>query len=99
MNLQSLKSLLLRAASLAFCALALVAACAVASSAQQQQQAPLSNSEFLALVRQLPQHPNLKQQLVEEIRSRGISFPLTSGLRAFVATKSGNDEVIATPSE
>lgn len=90
MNFQSFRRLLPRAVVLAFCATALISTSAFAQ--QQQRQAPLSNSEFLALVRQLPQHPNLKQQLVEEIRSRGISFPLTSGLRAFVATKSGDDE-------
>ncbi|HWW76305.1 MAG TPA: hypothetical protein VNZ44_12990, partial [Pyrinomonadaceae bacterium] len=32
------------------------------------------------------------EQLIGEIRRRGISFTLTSGLRSFVATKSGNDE-------
>lgn len=57
----------------------------------RQQQAPLTNAEFLALVRQLPQHPGAKDQLLAEIRRRGIGFTLTSGLRAFVATKSGND--------
>ncbi len=76
-------------------ALALVGASALAvpqASARQQQQTPLSNAEFLAIVRQLPQRPALREQLVSEIRRRGISFTLTSGLRAFVATKSGNDE-------
>ncbi|MBV9924622.1 MAG: hypothetical protein JOZ96_06225 [Acidobacteria bacterium] len=75
-----------------FLALALcVSALAGGAAAQQQRQAPLTNAEFLALVRQLPQHPGVKDQLLAEIRRRGIGFALTPGLRDFVATKSGND--------
>src|ERR1051325_3671981 len=79
-------------------AAAIVILCAVAlggvraASAQQPQQKPLSNEEFLTLVRALPKSPNAKQALIEEIRRRGIGFALTGGLRSFVATKSGNDE-------
>jgi len=78
-----------------FAALALGASVlAIAASAQQPQpqQAPMTNAEFLAAVRQLSQRPGTKEQLVSEIRRRGIGFTLTSGLRSFVATKSGNDE-------
>ncbi|MBC7932663.1 MAG: hypothetical protein H7Z38_19045 [Rubrivivax sp.] len=56
-----------------------------------QQQQPLTNEEFLAVVRQLPKQPSLKEQLISDLRRRGIGFALTSGLRSFVATKSGND--------
>jgi hypothetical protein len=89
MNLSNLRRLLPRAAALLLCACAL-AGTRVALA--QQQPAPMSNAEFLTLLRQLPQRPGLKEQLIEEIRKRGIAFPLTSGLRSFVATKSGNDE-------
>jgi hypothetical protein len=85
----SLRRFLPRLAALALCAAALGGASA---SARQTPQAPLTNAEFLALVRQLPQRPGLKEQLVSEIRRRGIGFTLNAGLRAFVATKSGNDE-------
>ncbi len=44
-----------RAAALALCASCAVGACL--RRAAPQQQAPLTNAEFLALVRQLPQHP------------------------------------------
>ncbi|MDT5294220.1 MAG: hypothetical protein QOJ76_1100, partial [Acidobacteriota bacterium] len=88
LNFPDLKRLLRRSAALVLCALVLGGA----ALAQQQQQSPLTNAEFLATVRQLPQHPNLKEQLIDEIRRRGIGFTLTGGLRAFVATKSGNDE-------
>ena len=64
---------------------------ALAASARQQQK-PLTNEEFLALVRQLPKSPQAKQELIDELRRRGIAFTLTGGMRSFVATKSGNDE-------
>lgn len=60
-------------------------------AAQAQQQAPLTNAEFVRLVQQLPRQPGLKAELIEAVRQRGIGFPLTSGLRSLVATKSGND--------
>ncbi len=77
--------------SLILCVLALVGAGGRVGFAQRQQ-APLTSEEFLAIVRQLPKTPSLKEQLVSDLRRRGIGFALTSGLRSFVATKSGNDE-------
>ena len=55
---------------------------------------PLTNQEFVQLLYQLPKHPEQKDKLVDEIRKRGIAFPLTPGLRSLVATKSGNDASI-----
>jgi len=77
-------------------AVALALLCAVVtggalSAHARQQQKPLTSEEFLALVRQLPKSPNAKQELIDEIRRRGIGFTLTGGLRSFVSTKSGND--------
>ena len=86
MNFSPLRRILPRLLALALCASALAGA-----AAARQQQAPLTSAEFLALVRQLPQRPGVKDQLLSEIRRRGIGFTLTPGLRAFVATKSGND--------
>jgi hypothetical protein len=62
-----------------------------ARAASAQTQSPLTSEEFLQLVRQLPKNPGLKAQLVEALRERGIGFPVTSGLRSVLATKSGND--------
>jgi hypothetical protein len=87
MSFSLLRRFLPRLAALALCASAL----AGVAAARQQTTTPLTSTEFLALVRQLPQHPGTRDQLVAEIRRRGINFTLTSGLRAFVATKSGND--------
>jgi len=40
---------------------------------------------------QLPANPGESGKLVDDIRKRGISFPITPGLRSLIATKSGND--------
>src|SRR5713101_5574498 len=55
---------------------------------------PLTNQEFVRLLYQLPAHPEERDKLVDEIRKRGIAFPVTSGLQSLVATKSGNDSLL-----
>src|SRR4029434_5824961 len=67
--------------------------CPLLSTAQTQQ-APLTNRELVTLVYQLPKHPALRDEVVEEIRRRGIGFPLTDGMRSLVATKSGSDALL-----
>jgi hypothetical protein len=52
---------------------------------------PLTNQEFVQLLYQLPKHPEERDKLIDDIRKRGIAFPMTDGLRSLVATKSGND--------
>lgn len=61
------------------------------TAAAQSSLAPLTSKELVALVYQLPKHPERRDEIVEEIRKRGISFPLTDGMRSLVASKSGND--------
>ena len=58
---------------------------------QLQQGPPLTNQEFVRLLQQLPTHPGQKEKLIDDIRKRGIAFPITPGLRSLIATKSGND--------
>jgi hypothetical protein len=55
---------------------------------------PLTNQEFVQLLFQLPRHPEERDKLIDDIRKRGIAFPLTDGLRSLVATKSGNDAAL-----
>ena len=55
---------------------------------------PLTSRELVALVYQLPKHPELRDDVVEEIRKRGIGFPLTDGMRSLVATKSSSDALL-----
>ena len=72
--------------------LLLICLSAVASVAQDSPpKAPLTSQELVQLVYQLPRHPETRDEIVEEIRTRGIGFPLTDGMRSLVATKSGSD--------
>ena len=66
---------------------------AVRLSAQAQEQ-PLTSKEIVSLLYMLPRNPSMRDELVEDIRRRGIGFPLTDGMRSLVATKSGNDALL-----
>lgn len=52
---------------------------------------PLTDKELVSMLYQLPAHPEKRDEVIEAIRTRGLGFPLTNGLRSLVATKSGND--------
>lgn len=58
---------------------------------QLQQGPPLTNDEFVRRLYQLPSNPAENEKLIDDIRKRGIGFPITPGLRSLIATKSGND--------
>ena len=65
-----------------------------AAAQTPQQQKPLTSQELVRLVYQLPAQPQKRDEIIEEIRRRGIDFELTTGLRGIVATKSGNDALL-----
>lgn len=75
---------------LVLCALVLGGLLSSATLAQQQP-GPLTSEELLRLVRELPKRPGLREEIIREVRARGINFALTSGIRSVVATRSGND--------
>src|ERR1041384_8237118 len=75
----------------AFLAIILLVSC-VAVSAQDQK--PLTNQELVSLLYQLQRNPDTRDELIEQIRKRGIGFALTDGMRSLVATKSGNDALL-----
>ena len=56
-----------------------------------QDTKPLTSKEVVSLLYQLPRNPEVREEMIEQIRKRGIGFPLTDGMRSLVATKSGND--------
>jgi len=60
----------------------------------QSQPSPLTSREVVALVYELPKHPERRDEIVDEIRKRGIAFPLTAGMRSLVASKSGSDPIL-----
>ena len=59
-----------------------------------QQTKPLTSQEIVSLLYQLPRNPAMRDEIIEQIRQRGIGFPLTDGMRSLVATKSGNDSLL-----
>jgi hypothetical protein len=70
---------------------ALFAGSAPAQTPPAAAQGPMTAQELRALVLQLPKRAVLKQEIMDELRRRGINFRLTGGLLSFIATKSGND--------
>jgi hypothetical protein len=62
--------------------------------AAQSEGQPLTSKEIVGLLYLLPRHPDKLDDIVAEIRKRGIGFPLTDGMRSLVATKSGNDPLL-----
>jgi hypothetical protein len=83
---------LARLASLLFASFLLVSCFSHARA--QTSNAPLTSQELVRLVYQLPAHPDKRDEVIEEIRKRGIGFQLTDGLRSVVASKSGNDVLL-----
>ena len=59
-----------------------------------QQPRPLTSQEVVSLLYQLQRNPGVRDELIDQLRKRGIGFPLTDGMRSLVATKSGNDAVL-----
>ena len=59
-----------------------------------QTSQPLTSKEVVSFLYQLQRNPDKRDELVEEIRTRGIGFPLTDGMRSLIATKSGNDALL-----
>lgn len=63
-------------------------------AAQPQAGRPLSSQELARMLNALPGHPERRDALIEALRSRGLGFELTSGMRSLAATRSGNDSLL-----
>lgn len=74
-----------------FCAVLLLFA---SVGAMGQDPKPLTSQEVVALLYKLERSPQMRDDIVDEIRKRGIAFQLTSGMRSLIATKSGNDAIL-----
>ncbi len=59
--------------------------------AQNNQPKPLSQTEYVKMLYDLQKNAGGRDDLIEAIRKRGISFELTDGLRGLTRTKSKND--------
>ena len=75
----------------AFLAILLLFSCV---AVQAQDPKPLTSQEIVSLLYQLQRNPDVRDDLIEQIRKRGIGFALTDGMRSLVATKSGNDALL-----
>jgi hypothetical protein len=68
--------------------------------AQTTAQKPLTQTEYVKMLYDLQKNPNNKTALVEAVRTRGIGFELTDGLRGLTRTKGANDaELLRTLEE
>ena len=56
------------------------------------QAKPLTQAEYVKMLYDLPKNPGRAGELVEMIRTRGIGFDLTDGLRGLTRSKSANNE-------
>jgi hypothetical protein len=74
-----------------FLAIILLCSCLPLSA---QNIKPLTSQEVVSLLYQLQRNPDMRDEIVDEIRKRGIGFALTDGMRSLVATKSGNDALL-----
>ncbi len=59
--------------------------------AQETQQKPLTQAEYVKMLYDVQKNPGKTGELVEAVRTRGIGFDLTDGLRGLTTSKSGND--------
>ena len=59
--------------------------------AQQAQQKPLSQTEYVKMLYDLQKNPAKKDDVIGAVRARGINFELTDGLRALTTSKGRND--------
>ena len=58
------------------------------------QAKPLTQAEFVKLLYALQKAPATKAEIISSLRSRGIDFEVTDGVRGLTRSKSGNDEEI-----
>ncbi len=77
-----------------FASIILLCALSLSVQAQTTKQVPLTSPELVRLVYQFHDYPQRRDEIIGEIRQRGLGFPLTSGLRSVIATKSGNDATL-----
>jgi hypothetical protein len=68
--------------------------------AQTTEPKPLTQAEYVKMLYEVPKNPNNKTALIEAVRTRGIGFELTDGLRGLTRTKGANDsELLRTLEE
>jgi len=66
----------------------------ILSSSAFGQAKPLTQPEFVKLLYAVEKDTSAKTDLIEAVRTRGIGFTLSDGLRSLTRTKSRNDEEV-----
>lgn len=56
------------------------------------QQKPLTQPEYVQLLYAVEKDPSTTQALIESVRTRGVSFPVTTGILSLTRTKSRNNQ-------
>lgn len=75
-----------------FVALLLITAFALISAFDAAAQAtPVTQEEYVRMLYALDRDPSKKQEIIDALRARGISFDLTDGLRSLTSSKSKSD--------
>ncbi len=59
------------------------------------QEKPLTQSEYVKLLNDLQRNPNLREEIVETVRKRGIDFAVSDGIVSLTRTKSRSDAELA----
>ncbi|RMH34982.1 MAG: hypothetical protein D6687_01460 [Acidobacteria bacterium] len=81
-----------KAGLLALCSLLFLLCSAFAQQqTHQQAQKPLTQTEYVRLLFDLEKNPKKRDEVIQIIRTRGIDFEVTDGIRGLTATKSRND--------
>src|ERR1051326_2444146 len=76
------------------CAVILFVILLISLSVFAQDTKPFTSQEVVSRLYQLQRNPDTRDEFIEELRKRGIAFPLTEGMRSLIATKSGNDALL-----
>ncbi len=58
---------------------------------QTAQEKPLSQTEYVKMLYEAEKNANVKRELIDALRRRGIGFVLSNGLRSLTTSKSRND--------
>ena len=71
--------------------MALITFSAVGVFAQDAQEKPLTQTEYVKLLNDLQKNPKIRDEVVETVRRRGIDFVVTDGIISLTRTKSSAD--------
>lgn len=72
--------------------LTLLLSAAIVATAAAQQLAPLTQAEYVKMLYALEKDRSQKADVIDALRRRGVSFPVTDGVRSLTRSKGANDD-------